>query len=75
MGKLETSIMQLSNMVDGLDIAIERAKELREKLLFDPAPFENSDGLTFVLDALIGALRKDKAELDQSKKELQKQLA
>ena len=72
---LETSIGQLSNMIVGLDIAIARAKGLRERFIFHYEPFENSEGLTFSLDTLIGILRKDKAELDQSRKELQKRIA
>lgn len=72
--KLETEIMQLSNMIDGIDIALERAKELREKFFFNYEPFDSSEPLTFSLDTLIELLRKDKKELEASMKELQKRL-
>lgn len=61
-------------MMDGLDIAIERAKEFREKFIFHYEPFESSEGLTFSLDTLIGVLRKDKAELKTARDELRKEL-
>lgn len=66
--KLETQIMELSSMIDGLDIGIERARELRERMLLDGTQE------TLGLDALIGILRKDKDELKSAMKELQRRL-
>lgn len=72
--EIETQIMRLSWMVDGINIALERAKELREKFFFNYEPFESSEPLTFSLDTLIELLRKDKGELTESMKKLQKRL-
>ena len=72
--KLEEQIMRLSNMIDGINIALERAKELREKFFFNYEPFESSEPLTFGLDTLIGLLRKDKGELSDAMKAIQKRL-
>ncbi len=60
--------MELSSMIDGVDIGLERARELREKMLLQGTQE------TLGLDALIGILRKDKAELKAAMKELQKGL-
>lgn len=54
-------------MIDGLDIAIERGKELREAWLFNYVPFESSEQLTFSLDVLLGRLQKDRKELKEAK--------
>lgn len=72
--KLEIKIMELSSMIDGIDIALERAKELREKFIFNYEPFESSEPLTFSLDTLIEILRKDKKELEAAMRELQLRL-
>ena len=72
--KLETEIMQLSNMIDGINIALERAKELREKFFFNYEPFESSEPLTFSLDTLIELLRSDKKELEAAMKKLKRKL-
>lgn len=72
--KLETEIMQLSNMIDGINIALERAKEFREKFIFNHEPFESSEEVTFGLETFIGVLRKDKAELKTAMETLQKRL-
>ena len=72
--KLEEQIMRLSNMIDGINIALERATELREKFFFNYEPFESSEPLTFGLDAVIELLRKDKGELSDAMKALQKRL-
>ena len=72
--KLETEIMQYSNMIDGINIALERAKELREKFFFNYEPFESSEPLTFSLDTLIELLRSDKKELEAAMKKLQRRL-
>ncbi len=61
-------------MMDGLDIAIARATEYKEKFIFNYEPFESSEPLTFALDVLIGILRKDKAELKTQRDELRKEL-
>jgi len=66
----EKQINEVSAMIDGLDIAIERAREYKERFIFQYEPFESSEPLTFALDVLIGVLRKDKAELGEQKKEL-----
>ena len=68
MTKLENQIMELSSMIDGVDIGIQRARELREKLLL------LGEQETLGLDALIDILRKDKVELKEAMKELQKRL-
>lgn len=68
MTKLENEIMELSSMIDGVKIGIERARELRERMVLDGAQE------TLGLDALIGILRKDKDELKSAMKELQKRL-
>jgi len=72
--KYEPKIMELSSMIDGIDIALERAKELRERFFFNYEPFESSEPLTFSLDTLIELLRSDKKELEGAKKELQRRL-
>ena len=72
--KLEEQIMRLSTMIDGINIALERAKELREKFFFNYEPFESSEPLTFSLDTLIELLRKDKGELSDAMKAIQKRL-
>jgi len=72
--KLEAEIMELSNMIDGINIAIDRAKELLEKFFFNYEPFESPEPLTFSLDTLIELLRKDERELKEAMKELQKGL-
>lgn len=66
--KIESDIIELGHMVDGINIALERARELREKLLF------SGQQETLGLDSLIELLRKDKAELRQSKIALRKEL-
>ena len=66
--KLEEQIMRLSNMIDGINIGLERARELREKLLL------SGQQETLGLDALLELLRKDKGELSDAMKELQKRL-
>ena len=65
---LEKQIVELSSMIDGMNIGIERARELREKLLL------SGQQETLGLDALIDLLRKDKAELEEAMKELRKEL-
>ena len=65
---LEKQILELSSMIDGIDIGIERARELREKLLL------SGQQETLGLDALIELLRKDKAELKEAMSVLQKEL-
>jgi len=74
--KLERAILNIEAMIDGLTIGIERAKELREKFIFDYEPFENSEALTFSLDSLIVIFENDRIELIsqmvQTKKELNK---
>ena len=72
--KYEPKIMELSSMIDGINIALERAKELREKFCFNYEPFESSEPLTFSLDTLIELLRSDKKELEGTMKELQRRL-
>ena len=66
--KLEEQIIRLSNMIDGINIGLERARELREKLLL------SGQQETLGLDALLELLRKDKGELSDAMKELQKRL-
>lgn len=66
--EIETQIIRLSSMIDGINIGLERAKELREKLVL------LGEDETIGLDGLISILRKDKAELLSSMKELQKRL-
>lgn len=66
--KLERQIMELSSMIDGINIGLERARELREKLLL------SGQQETLGLDALIEILRKDKAEIKAAMKELQRRL-
>lgn len=74
LAKLERGILEISHMMDGLDIAMERAREYKEKFIFNYEPFESSEPLTFSLDVLIGVLRKDKAELKTARDELRKEL-
>jgi len=55
-------------MIDGINIAHERARELRERMLLEGTQE------TLGLDALIGILRSDKKELEAAMKELRKGL-
>lgn len=66
--KITEQILGLSSMIDGIDIGLERARELREKLLL--AGQDENMGL----DILLEILRKDKKELEATMKELQKRL-
>lgn len=66
--KLENQILNLESMIDGVNIGLERAREIREKLLFQ------GEQETLGLDALIGILRKDKAELKTAMDDLRKGL-
>ena len=66
--KIENQIMEISSMIDGINIGLERARELREKMLLQGTQE------TLGLDALIGILRKDKAELKEAMNELRKGL-
>jgi len=66
--KLQQEIMELSSMIDGINIAHERARELRERMLLEGTQE------TLGLDALIGILRSDKKELEAAMKELRKGL-
>jgi len=58
----------MESMIDGVKIGIERARELRERMLLDGTQE------TLGLDALIGILRKDKKELEAAMQELRKGL-
>lgn len=58
----------MESMINGVEIGIERARELRERMLLD------GEQETLGLDALIGILRKDKKELESAMKELRKGL-
>lgn len=68
MTKLEKQIMELSSMIDGVNIGLERARELREKMLLQGTQE------TLGLDALIEILRKDNAELKTAMDELRRKL-
>ena len=74
MNKIESQIHELSNMIDGLDISLERIKELTERIIFNHYPFESSEEMTFSLETLRTILQKDRGELKATMKELQKQL-
>ena len=71
---LERAILNIEAMIDGLTIGIERAKELREKFIFNYEPFENSEALTFSLDCLILLFENDRIELGTQMKEAKKEL-
>lgn len=66
--KIEKQILEISSMIDGVNIGIERARELRERMLLQ------GEQETLGLDALIEILRKDKAELKEAMSVLQKEL-
>jgi len=66
--EITAKILAIGSMIDGLDIGLERARELREKLLLS-GQYENMG-----LDILIEILGKDKSELKDAMKELQKRL-
>ena len=74
MNKIESQIIEISNMIDGLDISLERIKELKERLIFNHEPFDSSEEMTFALDTLRAILRKDREELKTSLETLQKKL-
>lgn len=65
---IEKQILEISAMIDGVNIGIERAREIREKMLFEGIQE------TIGLDALLGVLRRDQKELEGSMKELRKGL-
>jgi len=72
--ELEGAILIIEAMIDGLTIGIERAKELREKFIFDYEPFENSEALTFSLESLIVIFENDRIELKAQMKEAKEKL-
>lgn len=72
--KIVFSIMEITHMIDGIDIAIERARELKEKFIFHHEPFETSEALCHSLNALIAILKNDKVDLVAQRRELQSRL-
>ena len=72
--QLREAIKELSSMVDGVNIALERARELKERFEFNYEPFEDSYALVFALDVLIQRLRDDKTELETEMRNGQRQL-
>jgi hypothetical protein len=72
--KLEQQIEATDWLISGIDIALERIKELREKLLFNPHPFDSPEAVTFGLDILQSQLRDDKTDLKNQKEAYQKEL-
>lgn len=66
--KTENKILDISSMIDGVDIGLERARELRERMLLQ------GHQETLGLDALIEILLKDKAELKTAMDELRRKL-
>ena len=66
--KIEKQILEISSIIDGVNIGLERARELREKLLL------SGQQETLGLDALIEIVRGDKADLLHTMKKLQARL-
>lgn len=69
-----TKISEISSMIDGLDIAIVRVKELREKCNLNVTDWTINEGQNLAFDMILKLLNNDKAELEASMKALQKEL-
>lgn len=72
--KLESQIIEISSIIDGLDIALNRTQELNERLILNHSPFDSSEEMTFALDTLKAILRNDREELKSTMKALQTKL-
>ena len=67
--ELVKAITDISAMIDGVNLSLERAREIREKLLLSGTVQE-----TLGLDALIDLLIKDRGELKDAITEAQRKL-
>jgi len=67
-------ILELSFLIDGIDIALERTKELREKCNISVEDSSINEGQNIAFDLLVIQLRKDKDRLQTEMKTLQKEL-
>ena len=67
--ELVKAITDVSAMIDGVNLSLERAREVREKLLLSGTVQE-----TLGLDALIDLLIKDRGELKDAITEAQRRL-
>ena len=67
--ELVKAITDTSSMIDGVNLSLERAREIREKLLLSGTVQE-----TLGLDALIDLLIKDRGELKDAITEAQRRL-
>lgn len=75
MNELQRKILTIESLNDGIKSSIERARELRERMILtNDDPEESTEEIGFSLEILIEILRKDSEELTTAMKELQKEL-
>ena len=67
-------ILELSFLIDGIDIALERTKELREKCNIYVRNVTINEGQNIAFDLLVTRLNADKKSLTEEMKDLQKEL-
>jgi len=67
-------ILELSFMIDGIDIALERTKELREKCNLHVRDNTINEGQNFAFDLLVTRLNADKKCFVLEMNALQKEL-